>query len=136
MTKFSVSRRTFVEGGLGLTVANFLPGTMPLASAATMEESTIAAAKSAGPAAVNGMIWSPYLVPMQPVIAEFSKQTNITIGAVQDISIFDAPQRAFVAVTEGLGMAEIKVGERIALSFDRRRIHLFDGDGRRIAGAQ
>jgi len=94
MTKFSVSRRTFVEGGLGLTVANFLPGTMPFASAATMEESTIAAAKSAGPAAVNGMIWSPYLVPMQPVIAEFSKQTNITIGAVQDISIFDAPQRA------------------------------------------
>ena len=59
-----------------------------------MEESTVAAAKSAGPAAVNGMIWSPYLVPMQPVIAEFSKQTNITIGAVQDISIFDAPQRA------------------------------------------
>src|SRR5665811_1248387 len=93
MTKFSVSRRTFVEGGLGLTVANFLPGTMPFANAATMEESTIAAAKSAGPAAVNGMIWSPYLVPMQPVIAEFSKQTNITIGAVQDISIFDAPQR-------------------------------------------
>ena len=27
MTKFSISRRTFVEGGLGLTVANFLPGT-------------------------------------------------------------------------------------------------------------
>ena len=94
MTKFSVSRRTFVEGGLGLTVANFLPGTTPFAAAATMEESTIAAAKAAGPAAVNGMIWSPYLVPMQPVIAEFSKQTNITIGAVQDISIFDAPQRA------------------------------------------
>jgi len=94
MTKFSVSRRTFVEGGLGLTVANFLPGTMPFANAATMEESTIAAAKSAGPAAVTGMIWSPYLVPMQPVIAEFSKHTGITIGGVQDISIFDAPQRA------------------------------------------
>jgi len=44
MTKFSVSRRTFVEGGLGLTVANFLPGTMPFANAATMEESTIEAA--------------------------------------------------------------------------------------------
>jgi spermidine/putrescine-binding protein len=94
MTKFSVSRRTFVEGGLGLTVANFLPGTTPFAAAATMEESTIAAAKAAGPAAVTGMIWSPYLVPMQPVIAEFSKQTSITIGGVQDISIFDAPQRA------------------------------------------
>jgi ABC-type sugar transport system ATPase subunit len=43
-------------------------------------------------------------------------------------------ERAFVAVTEGLDMADIKVGERIALSLDRRRIHLFDTDGQRIAG--
>jgi ABC-type sugar transport system ATPase subunit len=50
---------------------------------------------------------------------------------------FDAgTERAFVAVTEGLGMAEINAGERIALSLDRRRIHLFDGEGRRIGGAQ
>ena len=50
---------------------------------------------------------------------------------------FDAgTERAFVAVTEGLGMAEIKVGERIALSLDRRRIHLFDGYKRRIGDAQ
>jgi ABC-type sugar transport system ATPase subunit len=50
---------------------------------------------------------------------------------------FDAGvERAFVAVTEGLGMAEIKVGERIALSFDQRSIYLFDRDGRRIAGAR
>jgi ABC-type sugar transport system ATPase subunit len=49
---------------------------------------------------------------------------------------FDAStERAFVAVTEGLGMAEIKVGERVALSLDQRRIHLFDSDGRRIATA-
>src|SRR5512140_388310 len=94
MGNFSVTRRSFVQGGLGLTVANFMPGTTPFAQAATMEESTIAAAKAAGAAGVNGMIWSPYLVPMQPVIAEFQKQTGIGIGAVQDISIFDAPQRA------------------------------------------
>jgi hypothetical protein len=50
---------------------------------------------------------------------------------------FDAGvERAFVAVTEGLGMAEIKVSERIALSFDQRSIYLFDRDGRRIAGAR
>ena len=72
MTKSTVSRRTFIEGGVGLTVANFLPGTSPLALAATMEEQTIAAAKKAGAAQVNGMIWSPYFVPMQPVIAEFT----------------------------------------------------------------
>jgi ABC-type sugar transport system ATPase subunit len=47
---------------------------------------------------------------------------------------FDAgTERAFIAVTEGLGMAEINVGERIALSLDQRRIHLFDSGGRRIA---
>ena len=52
-----------------------------------MEESTIAAAKAAGAASVNGMIWSPYLVPMQPVIAEFTKQTGIGIGAVQNLDL-------------------------------------------------
>jgi ABC-type sugar transport system ATPase subunit len=46
---------------------------------------------------------------------------------------FDAgTERAFVAVDEGLGMADIEVGARIALTLDQRRIHLFDGDGRRI----
>ena len=94
MSKLGISRRTLVQGGLGLTVANFLPGATPFAQAASMEESTIAAAKAAGATSVNGMIWSPYLVPMQPVIAEFTKETGIGIGAVQDISIFDAPQRA------------------------------------------
>jgi ABC-type sugar transport system ATPase subunit len=46
---------------------------------------------------------------------------------------FDAgTERAFVAVTEGLGMAHISVGERIALSLDPRRIQLFDAEGLRI----
>ena len=50
---------------------------------------------------------------------------------------FDAgTERAFVAVTEGLEMADIKVGERVALALDPSRIHLFDSDGLRInAGA-
>jgi ABC-type sugar transport system ATPase subunit len=46
---------------------------------------------------------------------------------------FDAgTERALVAVSEGLAMAEIKAGERIALTLDQRRIQLFDADGRRI----
>ena len=46
---------------------------------------------------------------------------------------FDAgSERAFVAISEGLGMADIKVGERVALSLDQRRIHLFDAEGRQI----
>src|SRR5260370_37561558 len=94
MPKSNISRRRFIEGGAGLTVANLTPGTTPLALAASMEARPVAAPKAAGAADVSGMIWSPYLVPMQPVIAEFKKQTGIGIGGVQDISIFDAPQRA------------------------------------------
>src|SRR5262249_8267098 len=94
MTKSNISRRGFIEGGVGLTVANLVAGTTPLALAASMEERTVAAAKTVGAADVSGMIWSPYLVPMQPVIAEFKKQTGIGVGGVQDISIFDPPQRA------------------------------------------
>jgi ABC-type sugar transport system ATPase subunit len=46
---------------------------------------------------------------------------------------FDAgTERALVAVSEGLAMAEIKAGERIALTLDQRRMQLFDADGRRI----
>jgi len=46
---------------------------------------------------------------------------------------FDAgTERALVAVSEGLAMAEIKAGERIALTLDQRRIQLFDANGRRI----
>ena len=41
-------------------------------------------------------------------------------------------ERAFVAVDEGLGMADVEVGARIALTLDQRRIHLFEADGRRI----
>jgi multiple sugar transport system substrate-binding protein len=89
-----ISRRTFVKGGLGLTIANFLPWSPMRAWAASMEERVVAAAKPLGAGDISGMIWSPYLVPMQPVIAEFKKQTGIGLGAIQDISIFDAPQRA------------------------------------------
>jgi ABC-type sugar transport system ATPase subunit len=49
---------------------------------------------------------------------------------------FDAgSDRAFVAVSEGLGMADVKVGANIALSFDPRRLYLFGADGKRIGGA-
>jgi multiple sugar transport system substrate-binding protein len=91
-----ITKRTFLEGGLGLTVANLLPfGPWDRAYAqGSMEERTIAAAKTVGAQDVTGIMWAPYLKPMQPVIAEFKKQTGIGIGGVQDISIFDTPQRA------------------------------------------
>ncbi len=73
------------------------------------------------------------------------EHVGVSVGAKGDVELpvrlveplgkdtllyFDAgTERAFVAVTEGLGMADIKVGERVALSFDQRRIYLFDAEG-------
>jgi ABC-type sugar transport system ATPase subunit len=44
----------------------------------------------------------------------------------------DGTERALVAVTEGLGLADVKSGTRVALYFDPRRLYLFGSDGRRI----
>src|SRR5207247_479660 len=46
---------------------------------------------------------------------------------------FDAgTERALVAVSEGLDMADVKIGARMALSLDPRRLYLFGADGRRL----
>jgi ABC-type sugar transport system ATPase subunit len=48
---------------------------------------------------------------------------------------FDAgTERPFVAVSEGLTMADIGVGAKVALTFDQRRLYLFGADGKRING--
>jgi multiple sugar transport system ATP-binding protein len=48
---------------------------------------------------------------------------------------FDAgTDRAFVAVSEGLDMAGTRIGERLTLSLDERRMHLFDEQGHCIRG--
>jgi ABC-type sugar transport system ATPase subunit len=46
----------------------------------------------------------------------------------------DGTPRAFIAVSEGLEMAEVKPGARISLSFDPDRLYLFGMDGQRIGG--
>jgi len=96
MSVAKITRRVFVEGGLTLTIANLLPfrAFSRAFAQGSPEERVIAAAKPLGAMDVSGIIWSPYLIPMQPVIEEFKKQTGIGVGGVQDISIFDTPQRA------------------------------------------
>jgi len=86
-------RRHFIKGGLGLTVLSTVPGTRK-ALAATENETIIAAAKGASGTKLRGMIWSPYYVPMQPTLEEFKAGTGIEVGSIQDISIFDIPQRS------------------------------------------
>ena len=43
----------------------------------------------------------------------------------------DGSERAFVAVTEGLSMADVEVGARLGLVLAPERLHLFGADGRR-----
>jgi lactose/L-arabinose transport system ATP-binding protein len=44
----------------------------------------------------------------------------------------DGTERAFIAVTEGLAMAEVKSGARVMLRLDPHRLYLFGADGRRV----
>lgn len=92
MRTVRVTRRHLLQGGLTLTVASFLP--FHRSFGASVEERIAAAAKPLGQTDIKGMIWSNYYVPMTPAMEEFKKATGIGVGSIQDISIFDAPQRA------------------------------------------
>jgi multiple sugar transport system substrate-binding protein len=92
MTKRN-SRREFIKAGAGLTALGALPYA-PGAFAQSENDRIVAAAKSLGKTDVTGMIWSNYFIPMQPSMEEFRKQSGIGTGNIQDISVFDIPQRA------------------------------------------
>src|SRR5215470_2337745 len=95
MSSYKASRRAFMESGIALTMASFVPFTgIRRAVAAEEDDRIVANAKPLGAAELRGMIWSPYYVPMQPAMQEFKQLTGIGVGSIQDISIFDAPQRA------------------------------------------
>jgi ABC-type sugar transport system ATPase subunit len=47
----------------------------------------------------------------------------------------DSSERAFVAVSEGLSMADVEVGARLNLNLASDQLHLFGSDGRRIGAA-
>jgi ABC-type sugar transport system ATPase subunit len=46
----------------------------------------------------------------------------------------DGSDRAFIAISEGLEMADVRSGVRVALTFDPAHLYLFGSDGRRIGG--
>jgi multiple sugar transport system substrate-binding protein len=95
MSKRINSRRDFIKGGLGLTVLSTVPISWPaFAQGANENDRIVAAAKSIGKTDLKGMIWSNYYIPMQPSMEEFRKATGIGVGGIQDISVFDIPQRA------------------------------------------
>lgn len=94
MNTFGITKRQFMAGGLTFTVGSFLPYATRHAFGDAEDDRIAAAAKPLGNTDLRGMIWSNYYVPMQPSMQEFKKLTGIGVGSIQDISIFDAPQRA------------------------------------------
>jgi len=82
-----------MKGGLGFTVATMFPGSSPFAQGAD-ESARIAAAAGKSGAKLKGMIWAPYYNPMRPVLGDLKTGTGIEVDSIQDISIFDIPQRA------------------------------------------
>jgi multiple sugar transport system substrate-binding protein len=85
------NRRHIVKGGMALTVATMFPGGSAFAQD---ENARIAAAAGKKGAKLKGMIWAPYYKPMGPALAELGKATGIVVDSIQDISIFDIPQRS------------------------------------------
>ena len=94
MTKPGVGRREFIKGGIGLTVLNSVPWAKHAFAQADENDRIIQAAKGIPATELRGMIWSPYFIPMQSTMQEFKAATGIGVGNIQDISIFDIPQRA------------------------------------------
>lgn len=91
------SRRQIMKMGTAAAVTGAMtPMLTGEAFAAAEDDRIIASAKKTTPNAteVTGILWSNYQRAMQPVIQDFGKMTGITMPKIQDISIFDTPQRA------------------------------------------
>jgi ABC-type sugar transport system ATPase subunit len=131
-----------------LFVADFFGSpSMNLVAGEVVRASGTARFRAAGldlalPAALDGAAPGPATLGIRP------EHVAVTLGGNGDITLpvrlveplgrdtllyFDAgADRTFVAVSQGLNMADVDVGTRVALSFDPQRLYLFDGAGRRI----
>ncbi len=94
-TQGRLSRRQFVTGALATAAAG--PWVLRgggLAHAGAEEDAIIAAAKKAKKTDLNGMIWSLYYRNMRELEKEFRSRAGYGVGKIQDISVFQIPQRA------------------------------------------
>jgi ABC-type sugar transport system ATPase subunit len=75
---------------------------------------------------LNGVGKSDLTLPVR-LVEPLGKDTLLYFDGAGD--------RAFVAVSEGLGMADVTVGERLALTLNDERMHLFEADGHRLSAS-
>jgi len=66
--------------------------------------------------------------------AQFAVRLIEPLGKDTLLYFNDGTERAFVAVSEGLAMAQLKPGERLGLALAPDHVFLFDRAGRRIVG--
>lgn len=91
----NIRRRNLLKGSVSVAALSGLPlGGLQRVLAATEEERIIAAAKKVGPAGIKGMIWSNYYSAMKRTNEAFKQAAGIGVDSIQDISVFQIPQRA------------------------------------------
>jgi len=94
MSDRGLPRRRFVQAGLAAALTGPWVLRHRRAEAGPEEDGIVKAAKKAGAADLNGMIWSLYYRNMQRLSEEFKGLTGIGVKNIQDISVFQIPQRA------------------------------------------
>ena len=95
MSDRGLRRRTFLGTGLAAALTGPWVLRHPRAAEAGPEEDgVVKAAKKSKPADLNGMIWSLYYRNMQRLSDEFRGLTGIGVKNIQDITVFQIPQRA------------------------------------------
>ena len=94
MSKSKLTRRSFIKGAAASAIAAPAVLNGGLVEAAVEEDRIIKAAKKAKPTDLNGMIWSLYYRNMRGLEKEFRSRAGYGVGKIQDISVFQIPQRA------------------------------------------
>jgi multiple sugar transport system substrate-binding protein len=95
MSKSKLTRRDFIKGVAAATATGpWILRHGGIAEAASEEARIISAAKKIKPVDLNGMIWSLYYRNMKRLEGEFRSKAGYGVGKIQDISVFQIPQRA------------------------------------------
>ncbi|MDA0999204.1 MAG: extracellular solute-binding protein [bacterium] len=105
MSTGKLSRRKFIKGAVATAIAApaVLRGAKPASALSKEEEGIVNAAKKAGGAGLNLMVWSLYYRNMPKTMEEFRKLTGIGTSKIQDISVFQIPQRSLTEAVQRSG---------------------------------
>ncbi len=95
MNKSKLTRRKFIKGATAAAIAApVVLRHQGEVQASPEEDRIIKAAKKLKPTPLNGMIWSLYYRNMKRLEGEFRGKAGYGVGKIQDISVFQIPQRA------------------------------------------